>query len=576
MRAPDSIRSEIGSGAKNAQTWSSCSAAGSLVRSRSRETFQGRGDRQLVGHERGVGQQLGRLLVLLPEELEVLVDRHAGLGEPDSGLGDRQRKVAEHLGELVRLGVGELGPAEAEQGLALLPGEDVDLQGAGDLRPLLVAGGDKDLARAVGREEVADVLEFLGVVEDQQPVAVGAAEAQRLADGRHRDVDLLADRQVELGRQFGEVLLDLAGPLRSDPPDDVIIRHMTVNIFNGYLGFADPAHSMQSLRQDRRRSLRKALMELLQQLFPPGETDVLWRYVSPDGRRLVRLAPDFLRDISNCHTDSKVGGLDNVLRSGERIESGDVQRLHGASPSRISHGSSLDSFIERVNFAVEFGVQRLRRPEIGPGQRPEDMQNGKGERHEFGSQFWHFSPLRRGDQSGQIAEPGDAVAQMPGHRRQHPGRVGAPPPGEEFVADPGSEVEDDLVPRVGPRPGLGADPVQQSAADQFDQVGGPRLRKHGALDEPHDRGVQGRRGQVHRQGVHGRADRRAEPPDDLGRRRLRGRGLLDVRRVRRPGGFRGCSADGDRAVPVTAARRREPSPAGELPRIQLDHGHVDM
>ena len=99
----------------------------------------------------------------------------------------------------------------------------------------MVPGGDQDLARPVGRKELSHVVELLGVVEDQEPVPVGAAESEGLPHGRHRDVDLTADTEIQLRGEFDEGLLNLTGALRWNPPDQVVVARMAMRVLDGDL-----------------------------------------------------------------------------------------------------------------------------------------------------------------------------------------------------------------------------------------------------------------------------------------------------------------------------------------------------
>jgi hypothetical protein len=81
-------------------------------------------------------------------------------------LGQGQWQVAEPVGERVGLGPGQLRGAVVQQGDGLVSGEYVQVQHVADRPEAAAAGGDEDVA-AAARQYRLDVVDVLGVVEDQ-------------------------------------------------------------------------------------------------------------------------------------------------------------------------------------------------------------------------------------------------------------------------------------------------------------------------------------------------------------------------------------------------------------------------
>lgn len=92
----------------------------------------------------------------------------AGLAAEGGGLLDGQGQVAEVLGQGHGLGSRVADGEGGEQGDRVVGWQDADPQdvGAGP-RPVLVAGGDQDLAVAAARHQLVEGIGRLGVVEDE-------------------------------------------------------------------------------------------------------------------------------------------------------------------------------------------------------------------------------------------------------------------------------------------------------------------------------------------------------------------------------------------------------------------------
>jgi hypothetical protein len=133
--------------------------------------------RQLQGH--GHRPAVARLRPLFTVEgcparlkaLQVVGEEAAGLAHEGGGLGQRQRQVAQGLGQPTRLSrVPHLQP-QLQRLDGARPRQGPDLDRLGERGPVGVAGGDEHVAGVPPRHVGLDVLAALGIVEDQQPAA---------------------------------------------------------------------------------------------------------------------------------------------------------------------------------------------------------------------------------------------------------------------------------------------------------------------------------------------------------------------------------------------------------------------
>jgi hypothetical protein len=168
--------------------------------------------------------------------LEVVADRAAG-GRPDRGRQvERHRHVLEPLGQPVGVGRGQLGAAGAEQVDAVRPVEHADRHGLRHLdRPARVAAGDQHVPGAA-RQVRLDLLGPVGVLEDDQPVAVRLAPAQRVAYRGQRTVDVARFGQGQMLGQPDQRRPGAGRLLGRDPPHQVVRFGVPVYIFHGQLG----------------------------------------------------------------------------------------------------------------------------------------------------------------------------------------------------------------------------------------------------------------------------------------------------------------------------------------------------
>ena len=220
-------------------------------------------------------------------------------------------------------------PLEVLDGL--LAQEDVDGQRVAVLRPGLVPGGDEDVPGPLRREEPLELLGVVGVVEDEQPAGRGHAAPQQvdglLRGGRH----VLAALRAEPYGEFGETGDHVVALFGGDPPDQVVVGHEAVDVFEGHLCLADAAESVQRLRLRQHGRHRHAAAELvahpLQHHGAAGESGVARRRV-----------PDLRDGAGEARARrSAVGKLDGTVECPQQRGG----RVHFVEPEEV-HGVAVD------------------------------------------------------------------------------------------------------------------------------------------------------------------------------------------------------------------------------------------
>lgn len=215
------------------------------------------------------------------QEFDVLLDRQVGVVQPARGLVEEEREVFERLGEPVRLGGVQARGTAPDEGDRLVPAVDGHLdEVAVVLAPLRVARGDQDVSGA-GRHQVPDVLRLVGAVEDEEPVGVRFAAAQRVAHRAQPLAVLDAGGQAQFGGEFGEPLAVERAPVGGHPPDHVVLGTEAVDVLRGQLGLADAGHPVQRHDPGAGPGVLERLVRLVQQFLAPGEPGVAPRYPAP-------------------------------------------------------------------------------------------------------------------------------------------------------------------------------------------------------------------------------------------------------------------------------------------------------
>ncbi len=464
---------------------------GVAVREPVQRDVPGRGNRPVVVHRRVGVQQLVELLL---EQPQVLLRLHPGLRAPGCGLFDGQRQITQSLGQAARVDVGELRPAPLQQFDAFLPGEHVDFQRSRDVGPLHIAGRDEHPAAATSGEEPADGFRVLRVIKNQQPPAVGNASPQRLQHGGDGDIRLRSDREAKPLGEVDERRADLRGPFRGDPPDNVVIRLLTVDVLHGQLRLADTAHAVQRLGEDGGRPFVEPRVQLGEQRATAREVGVPRGYVPPYRRRppgalqLHRWRRGNRRHRSSFVTISRVvrllgggGGLAERCRAGQRSRHvGAITHSHVLNIIRIRSGlvdavgdqsgagqitagdRRQDGFLDRQEWPVGLGDRRDRYP-VGLVQ------------HAVG-----------------VPQHTDLWPQQIAYCPQDTDSLGAPAKSQQLRPYPGVELQRDPLRTAGIGGGRRPDHPAREDLGQL-RAAGPR---HHLLNHPHHRPGQRRRGQM--------------------------------------------------------------------------------
>ena len=177
------------------------------------------------------------------EQLDVVGGGQLGLVQVGGGLFQGQRQVTEQLSKGVGVVVGEPGRPAAQQGDGFGVGKHVEVEHRAEVAETATAGGDQDVAVPAGQDR-PDVVDVLGVVEDQQP----ALSASQLGtDCPHCGVRVRVGWQAEWSGERGDLAGDQTGLLGVDPPHQVIGGGMPVGVLDHGLGLAyspQPVHRL--------------------------------------------------------------------------------------------------------------------------------------------------------------------------------------------------------------------------------------------------------------------------------------------------------------------------------------------
>ncbi len=456
-----------------------------------------RRDRDLVSGRRARLQQLDAVLV---DQSQVLGDRHAGRGAPGTGLLDREREVAERLRDLVGLGDGQRRVPALQQFDAFRTGEQIHLDLPGDSRPVRVAGRDDDVPGA-GGEERQHGLGTVRVVEDQDPVGVRRPRPQRLQHGGHRGLGRRG-RQAQSSCQLDEARRDLRRVLRGDPPDDLVLAGVLVDVLDHGLRLPHAAHAVQRLRQDSgRASFEQTLTQRLQQFQAAGEVGVAQRNLAPHPR------------LPGRHQGGR-GGVVGCLAGGPR-------RL--PAPQRRQDRFQVDP--------------RTRQPAGSPRVRAGQRAENRFLHAEIGQvdvgQLGVGCRLRLGERGVEVPQHRVRVPGVLAQHHRDPDGVRPLRRAEQFVPHAVVEVVGDLGDVV--RRFRGRDLVQEPSEQHLGESGQGGSRQQLALHEHHQRQRQRCRGEQpgELEGLHRRVGAEAQDTFASGegvRRPVRRRGHVFSRR----------------------------------------------
>lgn len=133
-----------------------------------------------------------------------------------------------------------------------------------------------------GGDEVGDLVRLVGAVEDEEPAAVGAAPAQRVADGTQPFAVLGAGVQPQRGGEFGDPQPEGGAALGVGPPDDVVLGAEAVDVLGGELGLADAGHAVEGDHAGAGDGVLEDLVGVGEDALASGEAGVAARDAAPD------------------------------------------------------------------------------------------------------------------------------------------------------------------------------------------------------------------------------------------------------------------------------------------------------
>jgi hypothetical protein len=216
---------------------------------------------------------LEQLSPALPEQAEIVRQRHARSPDIGRGLLQRQRQPAQLAGELGRCFlVGVAGAVGQEPGRGLgVQDRHVQHLGAG---PVLALAGHHYPAAAGRRQEPPGRRLVRRIVEDQQPGDRG--RGQHRVHGGDRPARIGQVAATGLCCQLGHALLRDQGLLGRNLPDDADLGQVPVGVLGRQAGLADTAHPGQRHRP-RRAFGREQVMQQCEQVLPAGQGKRAWR-----------------------------------------------------------------------------------------------------------------------------------------------------------------------------------------------------------------------------------------------------------------------------------------------------------
>ncbi len=224
----------------------------------------------------------------LLEELEVEVDRRARLFHVRGGLRERERQIAQRLGEQLGGAVVAAAAAAEEERDRVLAREPAQRDGDREAAPARVARGDDHVARARRRQVRRHVRGLARAVEDQQPAAVLGEPAAR---GLHGEalIGLGARAQAEREGELGEVRREQRRLLGAQPPDHVVLVGVAVGVLDRELRLADAPEAAHGLERGARQDGGQAGVEIGELFVAPRERGAApVRHVPRRGERGVR------------------------------------------------------------------------------------------------------------------------------------------------------------------------------------------------------------------------------------------------------------------------------------------------
>ncbi|MFT3765566.1 MAG: hypothetical protein QM820_08635 [Minicystis sp.] len=214
-----------------------------------------------------------RILLPLAEERGVGVDGERMLLHEGGRLRQREREVAERLGQLAGGGrlilaraIAHAAPRE-EQLHGVLAPQLAQVQ-LGDAHPARVARGHEHLPERAGHEVRLDVARIAHAVEDDQPAGAAREPVLRGIDG---GALIGAPGQPQRGGEVGEVGGERGRLLGAEPPDHVVLGGVGARVAERELRLADAAEAVDGDDRRPRRPRVEELAQLVQLVAPARE-----------------------------------------------------------------------------------------------------------------------------------------------------------------------------------------------------------------------------------------------------------------------------------------------------------------
>ncbi len=237
-----------------------------------------------------LGAPLHQLRAPLAEPGQVLADAGARLIDVGGRLRQRQRQIAERLGELARVRLLVLpGAAAVEEQLhRLAAAHGAQRQRQRHAAPGRVARGDEDVAHGVAGEVALHVLRIAGAVEDDEPaLVVREPVPHRLHGGVLVGLD--AARKPQRHGEVGDVGRERGRLLGAQPPHVVVVGRVAIGVLQRQRRLADAAEAVDRLHRGVRHAPRELLAQAIDLVDAAGEGEVAPERHVPHGRKALRL-----------------------------------------------------------------------------------------------------------------------------------------------------------------------------------------------------------------------------------------------------------------------------------------------
>ncbi len=189
------------------------------------------------------------------------------------GLFQRQRQIAQSLGQCVGLGRRAFVGAAAKEVEGLWPAKGFHEQSRGCALPMRTARSDEHMSQAGLRHIPPHGFKVRGIVKNEQPI-FALIEAALHRGNRSVLLGRVFLRQVEGVREGGVITGQGVRLFRAQPPHEIVVFSKAIGILDRELGFAHAAETVQRLRERGSLALRKRLAQAVQQLHAAGEIGI--------------------------------------------------------------------------------------------------------------------------------------------------------------------------------------------------------------------------------------------------------------------------------------------------------------